>query len=98
MDYGKVEGFNPVANGKDNSYLGTWPRELSYEEIDGEAHKALLSLETSALGAGKSLPKLILPVGQLYNDEGPGRPETGHVIVIDAVAPGHPVWLIYDRN
>ncbi|KAF5578897.1 hypothetical protein FPANT_9823 [Fusarium pseudoanthophilum] len=96
MDYGKVTDFNLVANGKDDFCVEIYPRGLSYEEIDGEAHMALLSLETSALGAGKSLPKLILPVGNLVNANAYWR-ETGYAIVIDAVAPGHPVWLVYDR-
>ncbi|SCV45361.1 uncharacterized protein FFB14_08610 [Fusarium fujikuroi] len=97
LNFNKVEPFNLVANGEDDFIVGTWPRDLRYEETDGEVHAALLSLETSALEAGKSLPKLILPVGELMNNKA-NRLETGYILVIDAVAPGHPVWLIYDRN
>ncbi|KAH7260756.1 uncharacterized protein BKA55DRAFT_535779 [Fusarium redolens] len=99
-----MDKFDLVANDEGTFAVSPWPGSLSYEEIDGDVHPGLLRLETSALhGAGDSLPALILPVGQLLKRVNCDSvtsywPETDYVLVIDAVAPGHPVWLIYDRN
>ncbi|KAF5650211.1 uncharacterized protein FTJAE_635 [Fusarium tjaetaba] len=53
--------------------------------------------------AGQHLPSVVLPVGRLckgYTTETGSldTDETGYVLVVDAITPGHPVWLIYDPN
>ncbi|KAF5538318.1 hypothetical protein FNAPI_11150 [Fusarium napiforme] len=98
-----IEHFNLVANDEDTFTVGPAFDDLSFDELEGRVHPVLLSLESSTLlGAGDSLPSLVLPVGQLLKkrtgDSIPYRSITDYVLVVDAVAPGHPVWLIYDRN
>ncbi|KAF4944181.1 hypothetical protein FGADI_12894 [Fusarium gaditjirri] len=53
--------------------------------------------------AGLSLPSLVLPIGQLrhrYKTKSGASysVDTDYVIVVDAVAAAHPVWVIFDRN
>ncbi|KAF5978074.1 hypothetical protein FBULB1_6263 [Fusarium bulbicola] len=52
--------------------------------------------------SGQPLPSLVLPVGQLHKKSNAKISkiflDTDYVLVIDALTPGHPVWLIYDRN
>ncbi|PNP75010.1 hypothetical protein FNYG_11657 [Fusarium nygamai] len=99
-----IECFNLVANDEDTFAVGRSHGGLSYDEMEGDVHPVLRSLESSALlGAGDSLPALVLPVEQLLKKRnGDSKTsywsETDYVLVVDAVAPGHPVWLIYDRN
>ncbi|KAJ9422874.1 hypothetical protein QL093DRAFT_2113836 [Fusarium oxysporum] len=54
-------------------------------------------------GTGDSLPTLVFTVGQMVErrkdkTSTSSLEPTEYVLVIDAVAPGHPVWLIYNRN
>ncbi|KAG5766470.1 hypothetical protein H9Q72_005464 [Fusarium xylarioides] len=99
-----IERFNLVANDEDTFAVGRSLGGLSYDELEGDVHPVLLSLESSALlGADDSLPALVFPVGQLLKKRnGDSKTshwsETDYVLVVDAIAPGHPVWLIYDRN
>ncbi|KAG5746560.1 hypothetical protein H9Q70_010746 [Fusarium xylarioides] len=53
--------------------------------------------------AGLPLPSVVLPIGQLqkrYKDKAgiPYSIDTDYVLVIDAIADEHPLWLIFDRN
>ncbi|KAF5576230.1 hypothetical protein FPCIR_12717 [Fusarium pseudocircinatum] len=73
---------------------------------DVDPHPSLISLQSHPIFepsvSGQPLPSLVLPVGQL-NKKSNGKVskiflDTDYVLVIDAVTPGHPVWLIYDRN
>ncbi|KAF5543151.1 hypothetical protein FMEXI_7167 [Fusarium mexicanum] len=52
--------------------------------------------------SGQPLPSLVLPVGQLQKKSNTKISKiflgTDYVLVIDAIAAEHPVWLIYDRN
>ncbi|KAH7260750.1 uncharacterized protein BKA55DRAFT_686331 [Fusarium redolens] len=52
--------------------------------------------------SGQPLPSLVLPVGKLQKRSNAKTNnvflDTDYVLVIDAVATEHPVWLIYDRN
>ncbi|KAF5709524.1 hypothetical protein FMUND_10012 [Fusarium mundagurra] len=104
LTFDHIERFNLVANDEDTFAVGGSHEGLSYDEMEGDVHPVFLSLESSALlGAGDSLPSLVLPVGQLLKKRSGGSKtsywsETDYVLVVDAVAPGHPVWLIYDRN
>ncbi|KAF9774010.1 hypothetical protein IL306_008062 [Fusarium sp. DS 682] len=64
-------------------------------------YAGLLSWETPQTpGAARSLPSLVLPVGQLLkrrNTKGNVSDliDTDYVLVVDAVTTGHPVWLIF---
>lgn len=49
-----------------------------------------------------SLPRVVLPIGRLlkgYTTESgiSDSDATAYVLVVDAITPGHPVWLIWDR-
>ncbi|KAF5578889.1 hypothetical protein FPANT_9815 [Fusarium pseudoanthophilum] len=53
-------------------------------------------------GVDQPLPSLVLPIGQLlkeYTTENDvtKSDETNYIVVVDAVASAHPVWLIFDR-
>ncbi|SCV36992.1 uncharacterized protein FFFS_05458 [Fusarium fujikuroi] len=51
--------------------------------------------------AGLPLPSIVLPIGELrrrYKDTaGIYSIDTEYVLVVDAVADAHPIWLIFDR-
>ncbi|KAF5650203.1 uncharacterized protein FTJAE_627 [Fusarium tjaetaba] len=80
---------------------------------DSDAHPGLLSLEfvngsdkqdktAKSSGVNQPLPSLVMPIGQIskrYTTESglPLSDETNYVLVVDAVASAHPVWLIFDR-
>ncbi|KAF5576223.1 hypothetical protein FPCIR_12710 [Fusarium pseudocircinatum] len=54
-------------------------------------------------GVDQPLPSLVLPIGQLlkgYTAESgiKDSDETNYVLVVDAVASAHPVWLVFDRT
>nr|RBQ85285.1 hypothetical protein FVER53263_03517 [Fusarium verticillioides] len=81
------------------------------EPITDDFHGTFQSLKTSALpGTGYSIPTLIYIVGVLikakkgtthdYDSETDYDYDsrTDYVLVVDAVAPGHPVWLVYNHN
>lgn len=88
--------------------LITWHHILTFwahgQPIDSDFHPVPLFLKASALhGTGDSLPTLVLTVGQVMErrkdkTSTSSLEPTEYVLVIDAVAPGHPVWLIYNRN
>ncbi|KAG5811534.1 hypothetical protein H9Q74_004649 [Fusarium xylarioides] len=56
----------------------------------------------TATTSGKSLPSLVMPIGQLQKksmeEDDDDYVDTDYFLAIDATKTNHPVWLIYDRN
>ncbi|KAF5543158.1 hypothetical protein FMEXI_7174 [Fusarium mexicanum] len=98
--------FDLVTNGEVEYSVIPDSVALGSAASDSGCHLFLRALKASTLaGTGDSLPSLVLPIGVLqksakcrYYPDDPDWLETGYVIVVDAVAPGHPVWLVYNRN
>ncbi|KAF5578888.1 hypothetical protein FPANT_9814 [Fusarium pseudoanthophilum] len=88
------------------------------ESGDYHAHPSLISLQKDDLSpshpdpepsktdtvtaSGKSLPSLVMPIGQLQKkskeEDDEAYVDTDYFLAIDATKTNHPVWLIYDRN
>ncbi|KAF5709517.1 hypothetical protein FMUND_10005 [Fusarium mundagurra] len=80
------------------------PGLLSLEFVDGSDNLSVPEHDETAKSSGvnQPLPSLVLPIGQLskgYTTESGLKvsDETNYVLVVDAVASAHPVWLIFDR-
>ncbi|CVK94479.1 uncharacterized protein FMAN_03566 [Fusarium mangiferae] len=74
------------------------------QKLVPENHFMFLTLEVSTLpGTEHSLPTLVYTVGEVtkkvksttYDSS---TESTEYVLVVDIIAPRHPVWLIYNRN
>ncbi|KAF5576222.1 hypothetical protein FPCIR_12709 [Fusarium pseudocircinatum] len=88
------------------------------ESGDYHAHPSLISLKNgdvapshpdpepsktdTVTASGKSLPSLVMPIGQLQKksieEDDDDYVDTDYFLTIDATKINHPVWLIYDRN
>ncbi|KAL9570146.1 hypothetical protein ACKAV7_005654 [Fusarium commune] len=83
-----ISYFDLVNNDEATYTMAPYPDVLGHgQPIDSDFHPILLSLKTSALH-GTRKDKTYTSSLEL----------TEYVLIIDAVAPGHPVWLIYNRN
>ncbi|KAF5688026.1 hypothetical protein FCIRC_2097 [Fusarium circinatum] len=81
------------------------PGLLSLEFVDNSDNLSVAEPGESAKSSeiGQPLPSLVMPIGHLlkgYITESgiTDLDDTNYVLVVDAVAPAHPVWLIFDRN
>ncbi|KAF5666989.1 hypothetical protein FDENT_12188 [Fusarium denticulatum] len=98
--------FDLVTNGEVKYSVRPDSVALGSPALESDFHLCLRAIKASTpAGTGDSLPNLVLPVGVLQKSlkrrlsiDEPDWFETGYVIIADAVAPGHPVWLIYNRN
>ncbi|KAI7771813.1 hypothetical protein LZL87_006089 [Fusarium oxysporum] len=100
-----ISYFDLVNNDEATYTMAPYPDVLGHgQPIDSDFHPILLSLKTSALhGTVDSLLTLVFTVGQVMEQRKDktytsSLELTEYVLIIDAVAPGHPVWLIYNRN
>ncbi|KAF9774008.1 hypothetical protein IL306_008060 [Fusarium sp. DS 682] len=107
-----IDSFDLFSNDEAAFVIAPYPGALSMsDEVVSDPsssvanergfHPSLIALETSILP--RADPGLVLPVGQLQTrfhgqNHDSDFVDTNYVLVIDAVAPEHPVWLIYDRN
>ncbi|KAF4497195.1 hypothetical protein FAGAP_6654 [Fusarium agapanthi] len=105
LAFNVIRNFDLVTNGEVTYSVISDSLALGDAALDSDFHHFLRALKASTLaGTGDSLPNLVFPVGMLlesvkckcYSDA-PDWSETGYVIVVDAVASGHPVWLVYNR-
>ncbi|KAF5597705.1 uncharacterized protein FSUBG_8355 [Fusarium subglutinans] len=81
------------------------PGLLSLEFVDDPENLSVSEPGESAKSSeiGQPLPSLVMPIGHFlkgYITESGimDLDDTNYVLVVDAVASAHPVWLIFDRN
>jgi hypothetical protein len=81
------------------------PGLLSLEFVNGSGTLPVSEHDETAKSSGvdRPLPSLVLPIGQLqkgYTTKSgiSDSDDTNYVLVVDAVATAHPVWLIFNRN
>ncbi|KAF5578891.1 hypothetical protein FPANT_9817 [Fusarium pseudoanthophilum] len=94
---------------KDNIYTSYVPSDhdglLCLEYASQAGILAVYRVDETPIpsATGLPLPSVVLPIGQLqkrYEDKAgiPYSVDTDYVLVIDAVADEHPLWLIFDRK
>ncbi|KAF5627418.1 hypothetical protein F52700_8343 [Fusarium sp. NRRL 52700] len=81
--------FDLVTNGETIYAMAPYPDAILHKQpLDSDFHPILLNLKASTLpGTGDSLPTVVFAVGQVERAR--------YVIIVDAVAPEHPVWMVY---